>query len=87
MQIVGPNGRPLYLTCLNYLGFNNGNTMLAGLWAGNSSMTQDYGKILYRIQVGELCARQCVQPYSQDKTTSSLMPMRLSQSAHSAEQR
>ena len=31
--------------------FNNGQTMLDGLYAGSTALTMDYGEVLYRIQV------------------------------------
>ena len=30
--------------------FNNGQTMLDGLYAGSDELTMDYGEVLYRIQ-------------------------------------
>lgn len=33
-QIIGVNGEPLYLIGPNYFGFDDGNTMVDGLWEG-----------------------------------------------------
>lgn len=33
-QIIGVNGQPLRLQGLNYFGFDDGNTMVDGLWVG-----------------------------------------------------
>ena len=33
-QLVGPNGKPLFLKGINYFGFDDGNTMIDGLWEG-----------------------------------------------------
>lgn len=33
-QIIGLNGQPLQLNGLNYFGFDDGNTMVDGLWVG-----------------------------------------------------
>lgn len=36
-QILGPDGRPLFLWGINYFGFEVGTTMVDGLWAGAPS--------------------------------------------------
>lgn len=50
-QFYDVNGQKINLNCANYFGFNNGNVMLDGLWAGGSALTRDFGTVLYRIQV------------------------------------
>ena len=46
-QIIGVNGQPLYLIGPNYFGFDDGNTMLDGLWEGKASECWDYSKITF----------------------------------------
>lgn len=36
-QLIGIDGSPLYLIGVNYFGFDDGNTMVDGLWEGESS--------------------------------------------------
>lgn len=55
LQLIGPDGKHIKLQCAVYHGFNNGQTMLDGQWVGNSSSTQDYSTVLYRIQA---CCQQ-----------------------------
>ena len=37
-QIIGPDGKPLFLWGINYFGFEVGTTMVDGLWAGARSL-------------------------------------------------
>ena len=48
MQYIGVDGNPLTLRCANYFGFDNGQTMFDGLWAGGSALTQDFETVLHR---------------------------------------
>ncbi|KAK9811067.1 hypothetical protein WJX73_010697 [Symbiochloris irregularis] len=45
------NGNQMTLKCANWFGFNNGNLMLDGLWAGNSALVNDFATVMYRIQL------------------------------------
>ena len=38
-QIIGLNGQPLQMNGLNYFGFDDGNTMVDGLWVGEQSQS------------------------------------------------
>ena len=53
MQFHGVNGNGLQLHCLNYFGFDEGATMFDGLSLGSdySALSEDYGKVLWRIAV------------------------------------
>ena len=51
MQFYDVNGQRLDMNCANYFGFNNGATMLDGLYGGSTALTKDFGNVLYRIQV------------------------------------
>ena len=51
------DGNPLTLRCSNYFGFDNGQTMFDGLWAGGSALTQDFETVLHRAQVREYAAQ------------------------------
>lgn len=55
VQLIGLDSKPLKLKCINWLGFNTGQTMLNGLLAGTTALSQDYSNIAYRIQV--CCSR------------------------------
>ena len=50
MQLVGVDGGPLELKCINWSGFNTGQTMLKGVLTGGET-AQDYGQDVYRLQV------------------------------------
>lgn len=50
-NIIGPDGNTLNLVGLNYFGFDDGNTMLDGLWAGSDQLTLDFATIVYRIKL------------------------------------
>lgn len=54
VQIIGTDGTPVTLKCANYFGFNNGQTMFDGLYAGEDDLALDVGRVIYRIQV-QLC--------------------------------
>lgn len=51
LQIIGVDGNEVTLKAINYFGFNTGVSMFDGLYAGSTSISQDFGVILYRIQV------------------------------------
>lgn len=51
VQLIGVDGNPVTLKCVNYFGFNNGQTMFDGLYAGSTDLSKDYGEVIYRIQV------------------------------------
>lgn len=38
-KIIGLNGQALYLKGMNYFGFDDGNTMIDGLWSGEPPLT------------------------------------------------
>ena len=50
-NIIGPDGNVLNLIGLNYFGFDDGNTMLDGLWAGSDQLTLDFATVVYRIKL------------------------------------
>lgn len=50
-QFYDTNGQLFNLKCANWFGFNNGQTMLDGLWAASTSMVVDFSLVSYRIQV------------------------------------
>lgn len=50
-QLVGDQGQPLQLHGINWFGFNNAQTMVDGLWAGDSSLTKDFSTQVYRMQL------------------------------------
>lgn len=50
-NIIGPDGNVLNLHGANYFGFDDGNTMLDGLWAGSDQLTLDFATIVYRLQL------------------------------------
>ena len=50
-NIIGPDGKTLNLHGVNYFGFDDGNTMLDGLWAGSDQLTLDFATIVYRLQL------------------------------------
>ncbi|KAL3142124.1 hypothetical protein ABBQ32_004742 [Trebouxia sp. C0010 RCD-2024] len=50
-NIIGPDGNTLALLGINYFGFDDGNTMLDGLWAGSDQLTLDFATIVYRLQL------------------------------------
>lgn len=39
-KIIGLDGNPLYLIGTNYFGFDDGNTMVDGLWIGESYLSR-----------------------------------------------
>ena len=41
-QIIGLDGNPLYLIGINYFGFDDGNTMVDGLWIGEGASLPSY---------------------------------------------
>lgn len=45
------NAPPLYLTGLNWFGFENGHTFFDGLWAGESALTRDFEVVAWRIRL------------------------------------
>eukprot|EP00884_Botryococcus_braunii_P017419 jgi/Botrbrau1/4360/Bobra.105_2s0008.1 len=49
-SIIGTNGQPVQLIGVNWFGFNNKQTMLDGLWAGDSDMMRDLGIATRRIK-------------------------------------
>ncbi|BDA41281.1 probable endoglucanase E1 [Coccomyxa sp. Obi] len=50
-QFFGTNGQPTTMKGVNWFGFETSATMVAGLWQGPTAMTQDFGIVLYRIQL------------------------------------
>lgn len=50
-NIIGPDGNILAFVGVNYFGFDDGNTMLDGLWAGSDQLTLDFATIVYRLQL------------------------------------
>lgn len=50
-NIIGPDGNVLALVGVNYFGFDDGNTMVDGLWAGSDQLTLDFATIVYRMQL------------------------------------
>ena len=49
-QITDLNGNVIVFKGLNWFGFDDGNTGPDGLWAGSSSLTQDFANIMLRIK-------------------------------------
>lgn len=50
-NIIGLDGNILSLMGINFFGFDDGNTMLDGLWAGSDQLTLDFATIVYRIKL------------------------------------
>ena len=50
-NIIGLDGNVLNLLGINYFGFDDGNTMVDGLWAGSDQLTLDFATVVYRIQL------------------------------------
>ncbi len=49
-QITDYNGNVIVFKGLNWFGFDDGNTGPDGLWAGSTSLTQDFANIMLRIK-------------------------------------
>lgn len=49
--MVDGSGRELRLRGINWFGFNNAQTMVDGLWAGKTSLTNDFSTVVYRMQL------------------------------------
>ncbi|KAI8476670.1 MAG: glycoside hydrolase superfamily [Monoraphidium minutum] len=50
-RLVNEKGEPLKLHGVNWFGFNNAQTMVDGLWAGDTSLTKDFSTQVYRMQL------------------------------------
>ena len=50
-NIIGLDGNVLELMGINYFGFDDGNTMVDGLWYGSDQLTLDFATVVYRIQL------------------------------------
>jgi len=51
-RLLAPDGStPLYLTGLNWFGFENGQTFFDGLWAGRSALTRDFEVVAWRVRL------------------------------------
>ncbi|GAX78958.1 hypothetical protein CEUSTIGMA_g6398.t1 [Chlamydomonas eustigma] len=50
-QLLDQNGNPLFLKGANWFGFNNGQTMVDGLWNPADAFTYDFATIIYRWQL------------------------------------
>jgi hypothetical protein len=50
-QIVDSNGNPAQLKGLSWFGFNNGDTMVDGMWQSSNSIAFDFATIVYRMQL------------------------------------
>jgi len=50
-NIIGLDGNVLTLMGINYFGFDDGNTMVDGLWEGSDQLTLDFATVVYRIQL------------------------------------
>jgi hypothetical protein len=50
-QIVNSEGTPVEFKGINWFGFNNGQTMVDGLWAGPDSLSLDFATVVYRMQL------------------------------------
>lgn len=50
-QILNSDGHPVELKGINWFGFNNGDTMVDGLWAGPDSLSMDFATVVYRMQL------------------------------------
>ena len=48
--IYGPDGNTVTLHGLNWFGFDDGNTIVDGLWVGSDSSTLDVATILLRMK-------------------------------------
>lgn len=50
-QILDSNGNLIEFKGINWFGFNNGDTMVDGLWAGPDSLSYDFATVVYRLQL------------------------------------
>ncbi|HSX37466.1 MAG TPA: cellulase family glycosylhydrolase, partial [Chlamydiales bacterium] len=50
-QIINSNGEVVELKGINWFGFNNGDTMVDGLWAGPDGLSLDFATVVYRMQL------------------------------------
>jgi hypothetical protein len=50
-KIVDSKGKPVAVKGLSWFGFNNGATMVDGLWAGGSQAATDFAMIVYELQL------------------------------------
>ncbi len=50
-QIIDSTGKPVELKGINWFGFNNGDTMVDGLWAGPDNLSLDFATVVYRMQL------------------------------------
>jgi hypothetical protein len=50
-QIMDSNGNPVQLKGVNWFGFNNGDTMVDGLWQTPNPLAFDFATIVYRMQL------------------------------------
>ncbi len=50
-QILNSNGQPIELHGVNWFGFNNGQTMVDGLWSGSGAIAGDFATVVYRMQL------------------------------------
>lgn len=49
-RIINSEGQEIQLKGVNWFGFNNGSTMVDGLWGG-SSLASDFATVVYRMQL------------------------------------
>ncbi len=50
-KIVDGKGKPVAIKGLSWFGFNNGATMVDGLWAGGFQAATDFAMIVYQLQL------------------------------------
>jgi hypothetical protein len=50
-QIIGIDGKPVFLMGVNWFGFDCGATMADGLWGGRDAVAQDFANVVYRIKL------------------------------------
>ncbi|HSW86842.1 MAG TPA: cellulase family glycosylhydrolase [Rhabdochlamydiaceae bacterium] len=50
-QILDSKGNPVQLKGVNWFGFNNGDTMVDGLWQTSNSIAWDFATVVYRMQL------------------------------------
>jgi hypothetical protein len=50
-KIVDAKGKPVAIKGLSWFGFNNGATMVDGLWAGGIQAATDFAMIVYQLQL------------------------------------
>lgn len=50
-EITDGNGQRIVIRGTNWFGFNNGQTMVDGLWAGGTSAASDFSTVIYQLKL------------------------------------